>query len=518
MQENRTILGFLIVIALAALGAALVYLPPVVVAQYQNVREMGGDTAVYIYFGVVGVGAALLLGSSLWIVGSLVRNTIRKRRRQEERNRQPSQMTATERESEINENLNLIEQMKAKADLTPEIAAELDPLAKAFAEKRDAEKLEIVAFGTISSGKSSLLNALAGKEMFATDPKGGTTVRRSEIPWTGIDRVFLVDTPGLGEIEGAEHVAVSAAAAKDADLILLVVDGPLRQDEFALLEKLAAMEKRLLVCLNKSDWYDARDREKLLGQLAEQVKAFVPARDLVAVRAQPATRTRLRVLSTGEEVEESVTVPADIEPLAARMLEVLRVDGRDLLLANLLLQSRGLVEEARQRVKASLDRKAWALVDVYTWGAGGAAAVSPFPLVDLAAGVAISTKMVIDISKIYGQEIDTKAAINLLGQLGKHLISILGVHVATPAVASAVGSLLKAVPGIGTIAGGALQGIVQALVTRWIGAIFIEYFRNEMQTPEGGLASLARREWQKLTTADELRKLIVAARNRLLRK
>jgi uncharacterized protein (DUF697 family) len=177
-----------------------------------------------------------------------------------------------------------------------------------------------------------------------------------------------------------------------------------------------------------------------------------------------------------------------------------------------------MVEEARERVKAALDRKAWALVDVYMWGAGGAAAVSPFPLVDLAAGAAISTKMVVDLAKVYGQEIDTKAAVNLLGQLGKHLISILGVHLATPAIASAVGSMLKTIPGIGTIAGGALQGIVQALVTRWIGAIFITYFRNEMQLPEGGLASLARREWQKLTTADELRKLVSQARNRLTGK
>ncbi|HTN75428.1 MAG TPA: hypothetical protein VL096_09280, partial [Pirellulaceae bacterium] len=78
------------------------------------------------------------------------------------------------------------------------------------------------------------------------------------------------------------------------------------------------------------------------------------------------------------------------------------------------------------------------------------------------------------------------------------------------------GSLLKTVPGIGTIAGGALQGVVQALVTRWIGAIFVEYLRNEMQMPEGGLASLARREWQKLTTANELRKLVQTAREKLL--
>ncbi|HTN73947.1 MAG TPA: GTP-binding protein, partial [Pirellulaceae bacterium] len=435
MPENRTILGLSLVIALAGLGALLVYLPPLVIEQYKTVQELGGPTAVTIYFTIVGTGVLFLVGASGWILWSLVANTLRKRRRQIERSRLPSAMSSSERSAEIQENLELV--AKLPADET--VRAELTPLTEQLVAKQTAQTLEIVAFGTISSGKSSLMNALAGRDIFATDARGGTTVRRNQIPWPGFEKVLLVDTPGLGEIDGAEHVAITASAAKDADLILLVVDGPLRDDEFRLLQQLAAMEKRLLVCLNKSDWYDARSRELLLGQLAEQVQKFVPARDIVAVRSQPVARSRVRVLADGSEVSEATTVPPDIEPLAARMLEVLRRDGRDLLLANLLLQSRGMVEEARQKVRASLDRRAWEIVDLYTWSAGGAAALSPFPLVDLAAGCAISTKMVVDLAQVYGQPMDLKIAMNLLGQLGKNLISILGVHAATPAIASAVG-------------------------------------------------------------------------------
>ena len=73
----------------------------------------------------------------------------------------------------------------------------------------------------------------------------------------------------------------------------------------------------------------------------------------------------------------------------------------------------------------------------------------------------------------------------------KHLLAILGVTALGPAIASAVASLIKTVPGIGTLAGGLLQGIVQALITRWIGAVFIHYFRNEMQTSEAGMATVA---------------------------
>jgi hypothetical protein len=107
--------------------------------------------------------------------------------------------------------------------------------------------------------------------------------------------------------------------------------------------------------------------------------------------------------------------------------------------------------------------------------------------------------------------------VNLLGQLGKNLVAILGVSAAGPAVTAAVASLLKAAPGIGTIAGGVLQGLVQALITRWIGAIFIDYYKNEMREPEGGLTALARRQWDRMTSAAEMYQLVQTARSRLLK-
>ena len=85
---------------------------------------------------------------------------------------------------------------------------------------------------------------------------------------------------------------------------------------------------------------------------------------------------------------------------------------------------------------------------------------------------------------------------------------------ATVAVTAVVASLIKSVPFAGTVAGGVLQGAVQALITKWIGSVFIEYFRNEMQSPEGGMSGLARREWEKVTKVDELRRLVQTARDR----
>jgi small GTP-binding protein len=514
MSTRRTITGLLLIVVLASLGVAMIVIPPWIVQQLAVVRE-AGPVWVYVYFAVVGLGGALLLGCTLTIVWKLWRATRAKQRRRTREGKNPSQLTRQEKEREIAENLAAVEDLKSELAPGDGVRGQLDPLAEKVLQKQARQKLEIVAFGAISSGKSSLLNALAGRDIFTTDPKGGTTLRRNEIPWPGLDQVMLVDTPGLGEVDGSDRGQLSADAAKDADLVLVVVDGPLREWEFELLRQLNAMEKRTLICLNKEDWYDEHERDRLLGQIRTQLQSFLPPQDVVAVRAQETQRPRVRVSADGSRSEEIIAVEPDIRSLAGRMLEIVQRDGRDLLLANLLLQSRGLVEEARRRAQASLDARAWQIVEKYMWTAGGAAALSPFPLLDLAAGCAISSKMVLDLARVYRQDIDVNTAVTLLAELGKNLLSILGVTAATPAITAAVASLLKTIPGAGTIAGGFLAGIVQALITRWIGAVFVEYFRGEMQQTASSLTAVAREQWQRLTTVDELRKLLRDARTHL---
>jgi small GTP-binding protein len=424
-------------------------------------------------------------------------------------------MSAAEKSRELADNLATSREFAEGAGVSAAMREQVTAAIAELEAKHDARQVEIVAFGTISSGKSSLLNALAGRDVFRTHVVGGTTIARSEIPWSRGDRVVLIDTPGLAEIRGETRASEAAAAAKNADLVLFVVDGPLKSYERELIESLGEMEKRIVVCLNKEDWYEASERDELLRQLGEQVARIVNVKDVVAVRSRPTSRKRIHVLADGSEETREVPVEPDISPLAGRMLAIVKRDGENLLLANLLMQSRGLVDDAKERVLAALDERADQIISKYMWAAGGAAAANPIPLLDLAGGSAITVKMVLDLAAVYKQPIDADAIVTLLGQLGKNLVAMVGTTVASPAVAAAVASMLKTVPGVGTIAGGVIQGLVQAVITRWIGRVFSAYFRNEMRTPPGGLAELARQKWQEITQPDQLRKLIQAGRKKL---
>ncbi|MCH2130955.1 MAG: GTP-binding protein [Pirellulaceae bacterium] len=508
MKKLRPKFRFLTWITFSFLGALLLYFTFQVVEHYQAVRQWG-QPWITLYFLAVTVGALLFFGTLAVVIGRLILQSRFKAWLKRQRNMTPSQLSPADQKKEIDANLSEVKSLQTKTN-DSNLMVELAPIVTEFVEKQRIGTLEIAAFGTISSGKSSLLNAIAGQDVFASDVRGGTTVGRNEIPWSGTDKVTLVDTPGLSEIDGESRQQVAASAAKNADLVLLVVDGPLRQSEFQLVQLLYQMEKKMLVCLNKTDLYNDEERHQLLEQIEEQVTGLVATDDVVAVRSNPRNIIRQRILSDGSELEESVELSADIQPLARRMLRIIEGEGQPLLLANLLLRSRGLVEEARRRVRESLDRQAWRIVDRHMWSAAGAAAISPFPVVDLMVGCAVSTKMVLDVAGVYRQKMDQESAAKMLAELGKHLVGLFGGVTAT----AAVGSLLKGVPGAGWVAGGILQGVAQALVIRWIGSVFIEYFGEAMNEPEGGLAGLAQRKWDQITSVSQLRQLVNLAKTK----
>ena len=506
-------LGFLLIAYLALASYALVAWLPQIVDLYERLAEKNPRLSM-LYLAAVSAGGLVLVVLSLWLMVRLWRNTRNKQKRRAQRMQDPSQMSPAQKQAELRENISSSREFAEDENVSAHLREEIQQSLTEINAKQETSQLEIVAFGTISSGKSTLLNALAGRQVFAADVVGGTTSQKSAIPWPGNDKVVLIDTPGLAEVRGESRAAEAALAARHSDLVLLVVDGPLKSYELDLAMQLIRMEKRIVVCLNKEDWYDEEDQQQLIDQIAKQLPG-IATEDVVAVRSASTTRSRVRVTADGHEEPEVLELPPDVQALGVRMMQIVQHDGRELLLANLLMQSRGLVDEAKVRVRAILDARADEIISRHMWAAGGAAGINPIPLLDIAGGSAITVKMVLELAHLYKQPIDADTVVKMLEQLGKNLIAMVGATAAAPAVASGIGALLKTVPGIGTIAGGLVQGVVQALVTRWIGNVFVRYFQSEMKAPPGGLAELAHGEWRQLTKPESLRKLIQIGRREL---
>ena len=72
-------------------------------------------------------------------------------------------------------------------------------------DKIEHGHLHLSVFGRVSTGKSSLLNALIGEERFSVSPIHGETRFSAMEAWDEREAggVFLIDTPGLDEAGGS---------------------------------------------------------------------------------------------------------------------------------------------------------------------------------------------------------------------------------------------------------------------------------------------------------------------------
>ncbi len=508
--------GYSLIIAGFAgfLGYLLLTIPGKFFQQYQAAKAQGQIWG-YLYLSAVILGLLLFVGAASWIIYVFFRNTRRGRERRKALSSPAEELSDKEKLDLISRNIEQACKAVGSYQEEPEIARAIDKASASIQQKLETETLEIAAVGTVSSGKSTLLNTLAGTDCFDIHVAAGTTRRVRQVEFPGGDKIMLVDTPGLAEADGTSRQELAQEAAASADLVLFVIDGPLKSFEYSSIHSLAAMGKRILLCLNKQDRFSPEDQTVLLEKLREQLNSLVNPADIIPVQAGLSVRTVVRVSKTGRRTIEKMEIKPDISALAERMAEVLKRERRQLLLCNLLLQSRTLNRNVQQKVRRILLSRAKEVVHSYTWKAALAAAASPVPIVDVAAGLGFSIKMILDIAEIFERKLELSDAKELLNQLLKVLYASLGASALAPAAAQAVASGLKGMPVAGSLTGGMLQGITQAVITRWVGLVMIDYFKEQDQSEQAmDLQSVAMEEWKKVTAPSHLASLAAEALKR----
>jgi GTP-binding protein Era len=356
---------------------------------------------------------------------------------------------------------------------------------EAMLAKLEHGHLHLAAFGRVSTGKSSLLNALIGEETFSVSPLHGETRQSAMKAWSEVEAggVYLIDTPGIDEAGGEDREDMSREVARRSDLIMFVLDGDITDTELRALRTLLAQGRPVLVVLNKSDLFTQRDREALLEAIRNKTAGLVAPGHIIAAAAQPRPQVVIDIDSDGNEVEVEREREPDVEALRLRLWDILDAEGKTLAALNASLFAAELSDQVGKRILAARREIGEKLIRTYSVGKGIAVAFNPVPVADLFAAAFIDVGMVVHLSRVYGLPLSRKEAGSLVKVIVAEAAALMGTVWALHFVSSA---LKVGTAGLSTIVTAGAQGAIAYYSTYIVGKVASRYLAQGKSWGEGG--------------------------------
>ena len=295
-------------------------------------------------------------------------------------------------------------------------------------------------------------------------------------------KLQLLDTPELfSHHSGDSQTALTLA--KRSDLVLFVLQGDLMESELKLLQELNRAYRRTVIVLNKQDQYLPKEQDELLAKIRDRVAGMIAQDDVIAIATQPRP-IKVRQHQDDDSIKEWIEEPQpQVEPLLKRLQHILLNDIQALMMASALGDAEALKGQARQQLNLKRRAVSMPLIDRAQWIVAGTAFATPFPALDLLATAAVNGQMVIELSQLYQQKFSLDQAKQIAKNMAEIMIKLGIVEVSTQAIAS----VLKT-NALTYLAGGALQGISGAYLTRIAGLSLMTYWEEECSSANTSMA------------------------------
>ena len=336
----------------------------------------------------------------------------------------------------------------------------------------DREQLRITITGGKGVGKTALRQILADVD----GPINAT--------WT--------ETPALftgNEDNGATPETLLPEGIVESDLVIFVITGDLTKPEYEALQQLSAGSVKTLVVWNKYDQYSEAQKPVVWQQVRSWLEGTIDPQNLLVISAAP-QKLKVRQHQTDGSVNETTEQPApDISQLTERLSHILATEKQNLILGSTWRAARNLHQRCQTTLNAIRREIALPMIERYQWIAAGAAFANPVPALDLLAAGAITGQLVLDLGSIYQQKLSLAQGQTIAATLAEQMVKLGLVELSTQTITA----ILKS-NSITYIAGGVVQGISAAYLTRLAGLSLIECFQagdTDSQISGGNLELLS---------------------------
>ncbi|MEB3216612.1 MAG: DUF697 domain-containing protein [Nostocales cyanobacterium 94392] len=309
----------------------------------------------------------------------------------------------------------------------------------------DREEITLTVTGGKSVGKTTLIKVLQQQNL-------------ESVKFQETTPLFIQDNSDTAALEDAIK----------SDFVLFLTNGDLTQTELQSWEQLKAENQRLMLVYNKQDQCLPDERASVLLSLKQRIAGNVVA---TATSPQP---IKVRKHLDDNSVQEWMEQPApDIDNLTEQLDKIL-AQRQQLVWATTMKKAQLLKTETKSLLNGVRKLQANPVIEQYQWIAAAAAFANPVPALDILATVAINAQMVVDLGGVYQQKFSLEQARTVAGEMGSLMLKLGLVELSTKTIST----VLKT-NAITFVAGGIVQGVSAAYLTRIAGLALVEYFQQQ---------------------------------------
>jgi GTPase SAR1 family protein len=325
----------------------------------------------------------------------------------------------------------------------------------------DRQEIKVAVTGGKSVGKSTLIQVLESST------------------WQETQRKFSFwETPPLFKEAGEKSDVAVLAEVQQSDFVLFLTNGDLTDSEFQILQQLKAASQPAILVFNKQDQYLADERASVLLSLKQRMQENV-----VATASSPIP-IKVRKHEADGAVQEWMEQPeADIQQLTQQLSAVLAQQAQQLVWTTTTRKARLLKAEAKNFLNGTRRDRSTPIIEQYQWITAAAAFANPVPALDILATAAINAQMVMDLGNIYQQKFSLEQAQTVAGTMGSLMLKLGLVELSTKAISTVLKS-----NAVTFVAGGVVQGVSAAYLTRVAGLSLVEYFEQQEVALDSGNA------------------------------
>ncbi len=311
--------------------------------------------------------------------------------------------------SQWEKNLNLTNYEKTKFK---DILNQLDFQIK----KLEKKEIQISVYGRVGVGKSSLLNALIEKQVFPTDLINGNTKAIKSYNWSkrfkNLNKVELIDTPGVDEINNCNKEKINFNYLLDTDLILFVIDSDLTRIDLNSLEALLRHNKPILLVLNRCDQWSSEETKLILASIHKKLSFFKQKIKIALVASSP----RAAKIKPDGTIRSEQKTPK-VNNFKSDLKDIIDQSGELFLCINSLRIADKFYTSLKENRLLKKKEAAQSLIGKYATLKASGVVINPFLMIDLFTGLAFDSALVIQLSKLYGLEVGGPSARQLVKKL-----------------------------------------------------------------------------------------------------